>query len=144
MASRSGSPTTPRPVLSLSTVLTRQRVEIDGVQYELRHVDELSWLVYRGHADTYQRAGVLLQTRDRSPEQQAQLEAILPPLMRLLLIAPSDVLAKLNSDQMFAIATVFSLPLLTKTPAAKVGSTAGAARRSRRSTTRTGATSSRG
>ena len=141
MASSSGSTST--PVLSLSTVLTRQRVEIDGTQYELRHVDELSWLVYRGHADTYRRAGALLQTPDRSPEQQAQLEAILPGLMRVLLIAPDEVLAKLNSDQQFAIAMVFSLPLLTKTTA-KVGATKGAAPRSRRSTTRTGATSSRG
>lgn len=134
----------PSPVLSLSTVLTRQRVEIDGTLFELRHVDELSWLVYRGHAETYRKAGMLLHAKDRSPEQEAQLDAILPGLMRVLLIAPDEVLDRLNNEQRFAIATVFSLPLLAKTTPAQAGRRAAAAPRPRRSTTRTGARSSRG
>lgn len=131
------TPTAPNtPVLSLSTVLERQRIDIDGTLYELRHPDELTWLVYRGHADTYRQAATILTTPERSPEQAAQLDALLPALMRVLVVAPDAVLDRLNNDQRFAIATVFSWLLLPKTGAGA------AARQGSRSTTKTGAPSS--
>lgn len=107
--------TTHEPILSLSTVVKRPTIEIDGTAYELRTRDELPWLVYRGYADTFKRAGELLQVLNRTDEQEEELNRLLPPLTEALVQAPKKVLAKLNNDQRFAVLTVFSQLLLATT-----------------------------
>lgn len=104
------------PVLSISTVVPRQTLTIDGQPYELRTADELPWLIFRGYADTFQRAGALLQQGTRTDAEEQALEQLLPPLIEALVIAPRDVLAKLSHEHRFQILTVFSL-LLSQTPA---------------------------
>lgn len=106
--------TTKAPVLSLSTIIQRQTVAIDGKPYEMRSADELPWMVYRGHANLFQRAGVLMTATQRTPAQEKQLEALLKPLIAAILIAPKAVLAKLNTDQRWAVLMVFSALLPTQ------------------------------
>lgn len=109
--------TTKTPVLSLSTLIERQVIAIDGTHYELRTADEVPFIVYRGYAAQFRRAGELMQKR-RSAKDEKELEALLVPLMEAIVIAPKPVLKKLTTDQRWAVLMVFSSLLPTETKAA--------------------------
>ena len=111
------------PILSLSTLVHRPTVAIDGKQYELRTSEEFAWMIYRGKADAFRKAGQLLQLRKRSVKQEKELSRLLVPLVQGILVAPPAVLARLSDDQRFQILTVFSR--LLQTPARTVGATPG-------------------
>lgn len=104
----------PTPALSLSTILHRPTIAIDGTAYELRTADEMPWLAYRGHANKFLRAGELMQVRKRTATQERQLEALLVELIEAIVLAPKKVLDRLNTVQRFEVLMVFSSLLPTK------------------------------
>lgn len=128
---------TTEPVLSLSTVVDRHTIKIDGKSYELRNPDELTWLAYRQKANDFREVGKLLQVKRRTKAQEAALDRLLPPLVEKLVIAPKPVLAKLRPEHQFAIVTVFSTLLVADLRTRAGAKTAHG--RSRVSTTKTGA-----
>lgn len=112
-------PTASAPVLTLSTVIDRPQIAIDGRLYSLRHADELPWLVYRDKANVYRQAAALFSLKTRSAAQERELQRILPPLVASLVVdAPATVLRKLTDDHRLAIVATFSNLLLTNPHAA--------------------------
>lgn len=127
------------PVLTLSTVIDRPTILIDGTPYQMRAADELPWLVYRDKANVYQRASTLFTLPRRTPKQEQELNRLLPPLVASLMVdVPAKVLAKLSDDHRLAIVATFS-QLLLANPQAVGAMTAAAATPGRASSTRTGA-----
>jgi len=128
------------PVLTLSTVVDRPLINIDGALYQLRTADELPWLVYRDKANVYRRAAPLFMAKRRTPAQEKELKRLLHPLVASLMVdVPKKVLAKLTDDHRLAIVATFS-QLLQMNPQV-VGAMAAAAVTTpgRASSTRTGA-----
>lgn len=113
--------TSPTPVLSISTVVQRPTIRIDGTLYELRSRDEVPWLLYRGYANTFRRCSVLLTKGKLTEEEERELESQLPALIEAFVIAPKSVLRKLDTEARYQIATVFSLLLLKTTTAPTAG-----------------------
>lgn len=104
------------PVLSLSTVVTRPKIRIDGTLYELRSPDEVSWLEYREHAETFREASALM-TPAATVAQRTRLKKILPRLVGILVVGlPVRVLKRLKPDQQLQIVATFSDLLLAKNP----------------------------
>lgn len=128
------------PVLTLSTVIERPTITIDGVPYQMRSADELPWLVYRDKANVYRRAAPLFTLKRRTAAQTKELQRLLHPLVASLLVdVPAKVLAKLTDDHRLAIVATFS-QLLQMNPQV-VGAMAAAAvtKPGRASSKRTGA-----
>lgn len=134
--------TTPadEPVLTLSSIVTRKRIRIDGTLYDLRNPDELPWLAYRHRAGEYQRAGVLLALKKRTKAQEQELDRLLPKLVAALVVAPASVLAKLSHEHQLGIVAVFFGLLMKEHP----GIAAALKTTGRAFSPRTGAPSSRG
>lgn len=130
----------PDPVLSLSTIVTRPTIAIDGRRYELRAADEMPWLEFRQHADVFRESSALLTRMEQNPTKQeiARLTTILPTLVSLLVLdLPKAVLKRLKPDQQLQIVATFSDRLLAQNPrlAAQIQANAD------RSSTRTASTS---
>jgi hypothetical protein len=128
------------PVLTLSTVIDRPTILIDGTPYQMRAADELPWLVYRDKANVYQRASTLFTLRRRTPKQEQELTRLLPSLVASLMVdVPAKVLAKLTDDHRLAIVATFSQLLLANPQAVGAMAAAAVATPGRASSTRTGA-----
>jgi hypothetical protein len=141
MASR--TPKRDEPILSLSTVVTRPTIKIDGKLYEMRAADEMPWLEFRRHAGVFREASQLMARMEDAPTKAEvdRLHRILPDLVSLLVLdLPRAVLAKLRPEQQLQIVASFSDLLLAKNPrlAAQIKANAD------RSSTRTGSRSARG
>lgn len=129
---------TPEPVLTLSTVVDRKIVRVDGVNYELRSSDEMPYLAIRGHARTFRDAAPLLSMPRRNATQERALKKVMKPLVKAILIAPDSVHNKLSHDHRMAIVEVFSLLRAVEIRAAQkaaAGAKAGTARKTSGRTT---------
>ncbi len=106
------------PVISLTTVAQRPTVSIDGVSYELRHPDEFPYLVYRNMGGLWSKAYALLsQTKagvPLTPAQERELEPLLEPLMRSVLLVLDSIAAKLTPEMQYAVVMVFFRLLLDR------------------------------
>lgn len=111
------TPPADEPVLTLSSIVTRKKIRIDGELYDLRNPDELPWLAYRHRADEYQRAGVLLSLKSRTKKQEQELDRLLPKLVAALVVAPAAVLARLSHEHQLGIVAVFFGLLMKEHPA---------------------------
>lgn len=127
-------------VLTLSTIVTRPIIAIDGKHYELRAADEMPWLEFRQHAGVFREASDLMRP-NLTKRERARLNAILPRLVSLLVLdLPAAVLKRLRPEQQLQIVSTFSDLLLATNPrlAAQIAATAD------RSSTRTGSNSAPG
>lgn len=128
------------PVLTLSTVIDRPTILIDGTPYQMRAADELPWLVYRDKANVYKRAAPLFTLARRTPAQEKELKRLLHPLVASLMVdVPAKVLAKLTDDHRLAIVATFSQLLQMNPQVVGAMAAAAVATPGRASSTRTGA-----
>lgn len=116
----------PEPVLTLSTAIDRKVVRIDRVDYQLRSADEMPYMAIRGYARTFRDAAPLLSTRNRTAKQERELEKVMKPLVRAILIAPDAVHNKLSHDHRMAIVEVFSVLRAVEVRASQKAAAAGA------------------
>lgn len=107
------------PTPDITTIVERPTLRIDGVTYTLRHPDELPYLAYRNKAGVYTRVNALFSKAregdDLSDAEEQELEAILPGLVKSLLFAPDEVLAKLTTEQRVMVVGYFSQLVLQRT-----------------------------
>jgi hypothetical protein len=123
------------PVLSLTTLIPRLTIKIDGKPYDLITADEFAWLDYRGKAGVFREAAPLMVLRRRTKKQEKDIERLLGPLVQTVVKAPATVLARLTNAQRVQVLEVFSRLLPTKPLMSAVQ--AGAPTRGRRSSTKT-------
>jgi hypothetical protein len=126
-------------LLTLSTLIDRPHIVIDGQAYELRQPQELSIANGAAAARVGQQLTALggKPMADLTDDEAAQIEGALAMLIAMILIAPSAMLERLDSHQRLAIGQAFFAQ-----PRRPTG-TETAARRPR-PTPSTGARSSRG
>lgn len=97
------------PVLSLDTLVERATVAIDGKPHELRNGAELSILDY--HRIGRQGAAVekmLAQGADLSDAQVSELTRLLDAMLRVVLLAPAEVMDRLSDGQKLQVVQAFS------------------------------------
>lgn len=104
-----------RPVLSLDTLIVRSFVSIDGKPYEMRNAEELSILHFHSIGKHGKKVEALLSEAELSDEGVADLDVALRTLVRIILIAPDEILDALSDAQRVAITTTFT-ELQTKAP----------------------------
>lgn len=97
-----------KPLLTLSTLIDRHFVTIDGVNYDLRNADELSIVELDRMTRQSARFDQLFAQQIRSEEESAEYEAILHGLCNTILEAPDDVRAKLKDGQRADIVVAFT------------------------------------
>jgi hypothetical protein len=98
------------PTLSISTLVTRPAVEIDGERYALFHPDEFALLQRVTLLAQYRRATELLGAVEAvSPAQAQELHGILDAMVRSVFVdAPDAVHQKLRDDHRAQIAGAFT------------------------------------
>ena len=142
MAATAATPVISTPLLRLSTPILRNSIEIDGVNYELRALAELSIFDYERLVLFGQRMDVIESDPERTPEMEAEYDGILRKIARQVLIAPNTVHESLAPGHRLSVVRTFtglSLPTrhasaarATNPPSRSIGSPS--ARASRGST----------
>jgi len=99
-----------KPLLDLSTLIERERVNIDGTPYELRNPDELSIV----ESTRLTRNGEEIERLHAAgPEAADQLDEVITDTARCVLVdVPDDVFDRLSGMQRLAVAEVFTERLL--------------------------------
>ena len=121
-------------LLNLDTLVDRDTVRVDGVDYEMRNLDELDMLQYRRLEIKGARMSSLMDDVDNISEDEAQeLDDITHALLHVCMVdLPAQVADKLTQSQRFQIIDCFisrSSKDATKASKAKKGT------KSKRSTT---------
>lgn len=116
------------PVLELDTLVERATVVIDGQAYELLNSGELSiFELHKFSNISTEFSGLTAKSADAevTAEQAAAVTSALDRMVRIILKAPDDVLARLKDAHKFKIVAAFNGLTLKSVPAAVVSEPAG-------------------
>lgn len=98
-------------VLDISTLIVRPHIKIDGKNYEILSVNELSVV----ETQRFALWGTELQQLISDKSKEAELEALVTDLARRILVGvPDSVFEKLKGGHKFSVVEAFTMLLLTK------------------------------
>lgn len=101
------------PLLDISTLIERPRIDIDGTMYEILSPDELSVIDSHRFASWGRRIDALNKADSEDPAAEAELDALVAKVARRICVGvPEDVFAKVPGKQRWAIIDVFTALLL--------------------------------
>ncbi len=113
-ASKRTAPARKKPILSLTKLVEREFIEINGEPYDLKNLDELSLM----EATRYEAMGKQLKDAATGTETDEELAAMLAEsgelgraldlAVRIVLVAPEEVYDFLDDFQRIAIMDVFT------------------------------------
>jgi hypothetical protein len=124
-------PQTRQPVLTLDTVTQGMPIRIDDTLHELLHPEQLSLGAIQRIERMAPRVAALLQTPERTEEQERDLSQALREVCATVLQAPADVHARLTDQQRVRIVEAFT-QLRTTVPAVSAGANAATPNRGRK------------
>lgn len=102
------------PLLSLTTLVDRRTIDIDGAPYELKSPGEVSIFDrqrLRTRGLRLQRLMHASQNRELTEAEVVEVKDVLEVMTRLVLLAPEEVQQRLNDDHRLAIAQAFTTSL---------------------------------
>ena len=95
-------------VLKLDDLVDRAIVRIGETPYEMKNAEELSILDFHAIGKHGQKVARLMATPDLSDDDVTTLHSALRVLVAIILIAPPEILDRLNDMQRVAIAETFT------------------------------------
>ena len=128
------------PILDLSTLNSRPSIKIDGKLYELRTIEELSFLHGSDETARFNRLRQLMATKRKSKRTVADIKRALDDFCRLILLAPPKVHAALLDTHRAEIVNAF----FTHQRIATKGPMRGRATRPAKKRSKSGQSSARG
>jgi len=96
------------PLLNLDTLVEHRTVLIDGTEYDLLNVEEVSILEYHRISKQSERVAAMMADQAMTDKQAEELASLLDELCKFVLKAPAEVHAKITDLNKLRVLEAFT------------------------------------